>query len=171
VPVGDRVGPPARLGDGHGQQFGECGFVVDDQHTHTVATGPLAAGAVSTSVLATGAVPTDVLATVTLAAHAGAVAEDALTGDAVVTGTIATDGLAGGARGAETFASGARHMTILSRFAGRTLCSDFVAAVRKVEREPLIGANATARLAEPPVKAFNSLGRRGHWHGPATGIP
>ncbi|MEU1443126.1 hypothetical protein ACFWBS_16545 [Streptomyces mirabilis] len=245
MPVGDRVGPPARLGDGHGQQFGECGFVVDDQHADTVPTGPLAAGP-----LATEAVPAEVLATVpsdtgavaavTLAAHAGpvAVAEDTLTGDSVATGTFATDGVAGGVCGAEavaaltsaahagpspvdvlatvtsdtgpltavtsvaealapvmpaahagpvavvedtltgdtvaagafatggvaggacgveTFASGARHMTILSRFAGRTLCSDFAAAVRRASRE------------EPAV--LNPLGRRGHWHGPATGIP
>ncbi|MFF1469049.1 hypothetical protein [Streptomyces mirabilis] len=248
--VGDRVGPPARLGDGHGQQFGECGFVVDDQHTDTVPTGPLAAGAVPAGPLATEAVPAEVLATVPsdtgavaavtlaagalasvmLAAHAGpvAVAEDTLTGDTVATGTFATDGVAGGARGAEavaaltsathagpvpvdvlatvtsdtgalapvtlaahagpvavvedtltgdavatgalatggvaggacgveTFASGARHMTILSRFAGRTLCSDFAAAVRRAPWE------------EPAV--LNPLGRRGHWHGPATGIP
>ncbi|MFF2428934.1 hypothetical protein [Streptomyces mirabilis] len=243
MPVGDRVGPPASLGDGHGQQFGECGFVVDDQHADTVPTGPLAAGplateAVPAEVLATvpsdtGAVaaltlaahagpvavvedtltgdtvatdtfatdgvagdacgaeavaaltsaahagPVDVLTTVmsdtgplttvasaaealapvTLAAHAGpvAVVEDTLTGDTVAAGAFATGGVAGDACGVETFASGARHMTILSRFAGSTLCSDFAAAVRRASQE------------EPAV--LNLLGRRGHWHGPATGIP
>lgn len=145
-----RIGPPARLGDGHGEQFGECGFVVDDQHTNTVPTHPLTTEAVLVEAvlvdpLAAHAVATDVLATVTLA------------GDAVVTGALAMDGLAGGACGAETFASGARHMTILSRFAGRTLCSDFAAAVRRASRE------------DPAL--LNPRDRRGHWHAPATGIP
>ncbi|MFF2514791.1 hypothetical protein [Streptomyces sp. NPDC058086] len=121
--------------------------------------------AVPADPLAAHAVATDVLATVTLTAHAGATVTSGtgalvtvtLAGDAVVTGALAMDGLAGGACGAQTFASGARHMTILSRFAGRTLCSDFAAAVRRVSRD------APALL--------NPRGRRGHWHTPATGIP
>ncbi|WP_217566155.1 hypothetical protein [Streptomyces sp. GbtcB7] len=135
--------------------------------TGAVAAVTLAAEAVAAVTFAAHAGPvdelaavtadTEALAPVTLVAHAGAVAEDTLTGDAVATGTFATDGVAGGGCGVETFASGARHMTILSRFAGRTLCSDFAAAVRRASRvEPLV---------------LNPLGRRGHWHGPATGIP
>ncbi|MFF8028457.1 hypothetical protein ACFZDJ_46740 [Streptomyces sp. NPDC007896] len=121
--------------------------------------------AVPAAPLAAHAVPTDVLTTVTLSAHAGAtvtsgtgaLATVTLAGDAVVTGALAMDGLAGGACGAQTFASGARHMTILSRFAGRTLCSDFAAAVRRASRE------------DPAL--LNPRDRRGHWHAPATGIP
>jgi hypothetical protein len=95
--------------------------------------------------LSAHAVATDVLATVTLAR------------DAVATGALARDAVAGGACDAETFASGARHMTILSRFAGRTLCPDFAAAVRRATRE------------DPAV--LNPSGQRGHWHSSATTFP
>jgi hypothetical protein len=95
--------------------------------------------------LSAHAVATDVLATVTLAR------------DAVATGALARDAVAAGACDAETFASGARHMTILSRFAGRTLCPDFAAAVRRATRE------------DPAV--LNPSGQRGHWHSSATTFP
>ncbi|MFE2680824.1 hypothetical protein, partial [Streptomyces mirabilis] len=128
-------------------------------NTRPLATVTSGTGAVAAVTLGAHAVPVDELDAVTsaaeaLAARAGVVAEDTLAGDAVATGTFGTDG---GACGVETFASGARHMTILSRFAGRTLCSDFAAAVRRASR------------VEPVV--LNPLGRRGHWHCPATGIP
>lgn len=119
--------------------------------------------AVPAEVPATVTSGTGAVAAVTLAAHAGPVAvavavpEDTLTGDAVATGAFATGGVAGGACDVETFAPGARHMTILSRFAGRTLCSDCAATVRRASRE------------EPAV--LNPPGRRGHWHPSATGIP
>ncbi|MCT9111044.1 hypothetical protein N4G69_36555 [Streptomyces mirabilis] len=120
--------------------------------TDGVAGGACGAEAVAAVASAAHPVPADVLAPVTFATHAGVVAADTLAGD-----TVATDGVAGGACGVETFASGARHMTILSRFAGRTLCSDFAAAVRRASWED-------SAVLNPGV-------RRGRWHGPATGIP
>ncbi|MFD8651171.1 MULTISPECIES: hypothetical protein [Streptomyces] len=141
---------------------GACGAEAVAALTSAAHAGPvdvLATVMSDTGPLTTVASAAEALAAVTLAAHAGpvAVVEDTLTGDSVAAGAFATGGVAGGACGVETFASGARHMTILSRFAGRTLCSDFAAAVRRAPWE------------EPAV--LNPLGRRGHWHGPATGIP
>ncbi|QDO01396.1 hypothetical protein FNV58_40200 [Streptomyces sp. RLB1-9] len=143
---------------------GACGAEAVAALTSAAHAGPSPVDVLATVPSDTGAVAAvtsvaEALGPVMPAAHASPVAvdEDTLTGDTVAAGAFATGGVAGDACGVETFASGARHMTILSRFAGRTLCSDFAAAVRRASRE------------EPAV--LNPLGRRGHWHGPATGIP